>query len=166
MHRAKLGNLGVDNATADQLFANPNYTPLDITAMTDALSSIGPITNLNAMVARAASADTRNGAYFIRRRIELTAAYQQRNKTIVSVTRFGDLMYPLCLTEHGGIVGVYPIDSLSWTQETAATFDAMKSDVDADRATGPKLLVITGTATPLAKKNLAARGWKVMENAK
>jgi hypothetical protein len=166
MNRAKLGNLGVDNATADQLFANPNYTPLDITAMTDALSSIGPITNLNAMVARAASADTRNGAYFIRRRIELTAAYQQRNKTIVSVTRFGDLMYPLCLTEHGGIVGVYPIDSLSWTQETAATFDAMKSDVDADRATGPKLLVITGTATPLAKKNLAARGWKVMENAK
>ena len=43
MNRAKLGSLGVDNATADQLFANPNYTPLDITAMTDALSGKGPL---------------------------------------------------------------------------------------------------------------------------
>jgi hypothetical protein len=33
-------------------------------------------------------------------------------------------------------------------------------------ATGRKSLVITGTATPLAKKNLAARGWKVTENVK
>jgi hypothetical protein len=166
INRAKLGKLGVGSATADRLFANPNYTPLDVTAMTDALSSLGPVTNLDAMVARAASAETRDSAYFIRRRIELTAAYQQRNKSIVGVTRLGDLMYPLCLTEGGGIVGVYPIDSLSWTEQTAAMFDAMKAQADADGAAGPKALVITGAATPLARKNLAARGWQVTENAK
>ena len=162
MNRAKLGQLGVDSETADQLFANQNYTPLDVTAMTDALARMGPVQNLNAMVARAASADSRDSAYFIRRRSELTAAYQERNPTIVSIVRTGDLMYPVCLTRDGGAVGVYPIDILSWTPETAANLKAMATEATA----GPKSLVITGTATPLAKKNLAALGWSLKENAR
>jgi hypothetical protein len=165
INRAKLGKVGVDSATADQLFANPNYTPLDVTAMTNALSGMGPVTNLNAMVARAASADSRDSAYFVRRRIELMAAYQQRNQTIVSVARVDDLYYPLCLTKGGGVIGVFPIDSLSWTSETAANADAMTSEAKAAGLTGPKSLLITGTATPLAKKNLAARRWSLKENA-
>ena len=32
-------------------------------------------------------------------------------------------------------------------------------------ATG-KMLIITGAATPLARRNLAARGWKAQERAK
>jgi hypothetical protein len=166
MNRAKLEKLGVDGATADRLFANKNYTPLDVTAMSEALSRLGPVKNLGAMVARAASADSRDVAYFIRRRIELTAAYQQRNPTIASVVRFDDLIYPLCLTKDGGAVGAYPIDILSWTPETAATVQAMTSEAKADGATGAKSLVITGTATPLTKKNLAALGWTVTEGAR
>jgi hypothetical protein len=159
INREKLGRLGVSGAVADQLFANRNYTPLDVTAMVDALSSMGGVKNLDAMVARAASADSRETAYFIRRRIELTAAYRRRNGNIAAFVGAGDLDYPLCLTASGAIVGVFPIDSLSWTPETARTVETMTSEARRSGATGAKTLVITGTATPLARRNLAALGW-------
>ena len=46
MNRDRLARLGVAGATANSLFANPNYTPVDVTAMVEALSSIGPVGNL------------------------------------------------------------------------------------------------------------------------
>ena len=52
INRDKLARLGVDGATANRLFANPNYTPVDVTAMVDALTSIGAVRDLPAMVAR------------------------------------------------------------------------------------------------------------------
>jgi hypothetical protein len=166
MNRAKLAQLGVDSATSDKLFANPYYTPLDVTAMVEALSGMGGVENLDAMVARAASADSRGTAYFIRRRFELAADYQRGSRPIVRIARPEDLKYPLYLTKGGGAAGAYPIDILSWTPDTAATFEAMTAAAKADGAAGPKLLIITGTATPLARASLAALGWSVKENAK
>ena len=160
-NRDKLARLGVDRAVAESLFANPNYTPVDVTAMTEALASLAGVKNLDAMVARAAAADSRATAYFIRKRIEMTAAWQRRRRTIAAFAHDDDLRFPLCLTAGGGAVGAYPIDSLSWTPETARLFESMSS-----AAAGPKTLVITGTATPLAKSNLSALGWTVEERAK
>ena len=161
MNREKLGRLGVSAAVAGQLFANRNYTPLDITAMVEALSAMGAAKGLEAMVARAASAGSRETAYFIRRRIELTAAYRRWSANIAAYVGTGDLRYPLCLTASGAIVGVYPIDSLSWTPETARTFEAMTEEARRSGASAARTLVITGEATPLARQNLASLGWTV-----
>ena len=165
MNRDKLARLGVDGATADSLFANRNYTPVDATAMVEALTSLNGVGNIGPMLALAAGAGSRATAYFVRRRIELTAAWQRRNKTIVAFVGNDSVMFPLAQTTSGGIVGVYPIDILSWTPGTAQTIDAMTAAAESGGATG-KTLVITGAATPLARRNLAARGWKVQEHAK
>ena len=165
MNRDKLARLGVDGATADSLFANRNYTPVDMTAMVEALSSLNGVGNIGPTVARAADAGSRATAYFVRRRMELTAAWQRRNKTIVAFVGDDSIMFPLAQTTSSGIVGVYPIDVLSWTPGTAQTIDAMTAAAQSSGATS-KTLVITGAATPLAKRNLAERGWKVQERAK
>ena len=161
MNRDKLARLGVDRAGADRLFANPNYTSIDATAMTEALASLAGVKNLDAMVARAAAADSRATAYFIRKRIEMTAAWQRRRRTIAAFAHDDDLRFPLCLTAGGGAVGAYPIDSLSWTPETEQIIEAMTS-----ATAGRKTLVITGTATPLARRKLSALGWRLEERAK
>ncbi len=166
MNREKLGRLGVSPAIADQLFANRNYTPVDVTAMVEALSGMGGAKGLDAMLRTAASADSRATAYFIRRRIELTAAYRRQSGNIAAYVGTGDLRYPLCLTAGGGIVGVFPIDSLSWTPETARTFETMTREARRSGATGARTLVITGAATPLARRNLAALGWTVTTDAR
>ena len=160
MNRDKLARLGVDRAAADSLFANPYYTPVDATVIADALTSLGAVKGVGAVVARAATADSRATAYFIRRRIALTAAWGKQNKTISAFVHQDEPRFVLCQTS-GGTVGVFPIDSLSWTPKTARVVDAMTS-----AAAGPRTLIITGTATPLARANLSTRGWTLTERAK
>jgi hypothetical protein len=165
INRDKLARLGVEGATADSLFANRNYTPVDVTAMVEALASLSGVQNLDETVARAAAADSRATAYFVRRRMELTAAWQRGHKTLVAFIGADSVRFPLGRTASGGIVGVYPIDSLSWTPETARTIDAMTGEAERSGATS-RTLVITGTATPLARSNLAAEGWSLQERAR
>ena len=160
MNRDKLARLGVDRAIADSLFANPYYTPVDATAITEALTKLGGIENIGAMLAHAAAADSRATAYFVRRRIELTAVWQGRRGTITSFVDVDDIRFPLCVTS-GGLVGIYPIDSLSWTPETQKIVETMTS-----ASAGRKTLIITGTATPLARTKLSALGWKLSERGK
>ena len=59
-----------------------------------------------------------------------------------------------------------PIDALSWTETTAAVLRDSAADARRIAATGRVELRITGTATPLAKKELKALGWRVVENAR
>jgi len=158
INRAKLARLQVALGVAGQLFANPYYTPLDVSAMADALGKLGPVANLSAMVSAAGSADSRAAAYFVRRRIELTAAWQARHEEIVAFLEPDSVRFPLCQTASGAIVGVYPIDILAWTPETAVTVEAWTAEASRD-GVKHKRLFITGTATALAKKNLAAEGW-------
>ncbi len=160
MNRDKLARLGVDRAVADSLFANPYYTPVDATAITEALTKLGGIENIGAMLAHAAAADSRATAYFVRRRIELTAVWQGRRGTITSFVDADDIRFPLCVTS-GGLVGIYPIDSLSWTPETQKIVETMTS-----ASAGRKTLIITGTATALARTKLSALGWKLAERGK
>jgi len=160
INREKLAGLGVDRATSDQLFANPYYTPVDATAITEALGELAGAGDLNAMVATAGIADSRATAYFIRRRIELTAAWRRRHQAIVGFAHADDPRFPVATTAKG-LVGVYPIDALSWTPETGRIVAAMTA-----AGPGAKTLVITGTATPLAKSRLKALGWTLEERAK
>jgi hypothetical protein len=160
MNRDKLARLGVDRTTADRLFANPYYTPVDATAMTEALGSLAGASDLDAMVATAAGADSRATAYFIRRRIELTAAWRRRHDAIVGFAHADDPRFPVGRTAKG-LVGVYPIDVLSWTPETARAVQGVTA-----AGAGPKALVIMGTTTPLARSHLKALGWTVEERAR
>ena len=68
-------------------------------------------------------------------------------------------------TTDNGLVGVFPVDILSWTEHTSMAFTFMTSAAQDDGITGPKVLHITGTTTALAKKNPKSLGWKVQEDA-
>ncbi len=165
MNRKKLGQLGIHGDFADELLHNRHYTPVDTTVMVDALARMGKQQHVDVMVARAASADSRDVAYFIRKRIELTAAYQEKTGQLTGFVLLGNSPFPMSTTTDNGIVGVFPVDILSWTENTSAVLSAMTSAAQNEGITGPKVLHITGTTTALAKKNLKSLGWKVQEDA-
>ncbi len=165
MNKKKLRKLGINGELIDELLSNTYYTPVDMTAMTDAFIRMGNQRNMDVMVGRAAFAGSRDVAYFIRRRVELTAAYQEKTGQLTGFVLFGDSPFPMSVTADNGVVGVFPIDILSWTENTSATMATFTSAVEANGLNGPKVLHITGTATPLAKKNLKALGWTVAGDA-
>src|SRR5262249_13675261 len=108
---------------------------------------------------------SRSVAYLIRRRAELLALYQRRSGNLAGFVAVANSLYPISATTDNGIVGVFPFDALSWTNSTSQFFAAMTAAARDNGVSGPWLLEITGTATPLAKKNLAALGWNLRENS-
>jgi hypothetical protein len=166
VNRKKLAALGVSSALTESFLTNRAYTPVDTTAMVDALERMRPMRGFDIMVERADLANGRDIAYFIRKRIEMTAAYQERTRRLTGFIRFGNSAFPLAATSDNGIVGIFPIDILSWTASSAKIATTLTSDIQSAGISGPKLLRITGTTTSLARKNLAQLGWTIEERAR
>ncbi|MBL8907789.1 MAG: hypothetical protein JNM20_14045 [Rhizobiales bacterium] len=162
-NRKGLIGLGIKKDAVEKLLSNRNYTPVDAVAMVAALTQLRKLGGLDIAVSRAATARSRDIAYLTRRRIELIAAYQQKNGTLAGFVAVQGSPFPLCATRDNGIVGIFPFDAVSWTEPTSQVFAAMSATAKEQGATGAKLFAITGTATPLAKKKLAALGWELRE---
>jgi hypothetical protein len=162
INRDLLKKMDVDDELSNKLLSNTNYTPLDMAAMVAALDSMSAVKNRDVFVARAAAADGRAIAYVMRRMAELMADDYRRHGGYV---RFVSLAsFPYVLTRDGRVMAILPIDALSWTRETAAGFGQVSAERKrvAPKARGQ--LRITGMATALAKKELKAQGWAVLEH--
>ena len=113
---------------------------------------------------RAANANGRAIAYFMRRTAELMADDYRRHRNYV---RFVGLAgYPFVITRDNRVVALLPIDALSWTRETEAGFGAVTAE---RKQVAPKSrgeLRVVGMATVLAKKKLKAEGWLVLDHQK
>ncbi len=165
LNEARLAKLGVNRKLAKRLIKNKYYTPVDITLMVDALQRMGAVGNIDELVGRAATAANRDIAYFIRKRFEMIAAYQQSHHDLTAFVQFGAVPFPLTRTAKGGLIGIFPFDILSWTADTSRAIATITSGAKSGGISGPKVLYITGTATPLAKKELKRLGWKLEEKA-
>lgn len=165
MNRKSLLKMGVSPAIVDQLLSNPNYTPTDMTAMTGALSGMGKLQNLDALLGLAAQVKTRDDADFMRWRMELMASYQRRQNTITGFVAIAGVPLPMATTRDNGLLGIFPLDALSWTANTSKAITSITEAARSQGITGPLNLVITGTATPLAQKQLAKLGWSIQQQA-
>jgi len=163
LNRRKLGEMGVDNATAETLLLNRSFTPLDVTVIVASLEGMAAVQNRSAFVARAASVHRHDAAYFMRRHAELLAEYYARTGSLASFVSFGG--YPFNVTRSGGVIGILPLDALSWTENTA---QSMRDIVNQSRSAGfgKAEMHITGQSTALAKKKLKELGWTVADNFK
>lgn len=165
MNRKALLKMGVSPGIVDQLLANANYTPTDMTAMTGALGGMGRIKNLDALLGLAAQVNTRDDAGFMRWRVELMASYQKRMKSMTGFVAINGVPMPMATTRDNGLLGIFPLDALSWTATTSRAITSITEAARAQGITGPMDLVITGTATPLAQKQLAKLGWSLQQEA-
>ena len=164
LNRQRLAAMGIEQNLAEMLLANRNYTPVDMAALVAALESMGGVQDRAIFVARAASVDTRSIAYFMRRQAEMLAGHQARTGTLTRFVSLGG--YPFNVTREGRVVGLMPVDALSWTQGTADAFTRSTSDLKRVVPQGSAELRITGQATGMAKQRLKAFGWTVVENVR
>jgi hypothetical protein len=162
INRAALSKMGVEDELNAKLLANPYYTPIDMAAMVAALESMRGVQRRDIFVARAAAADGRAIAYVMRRMAEYMADDYRRHGGYVSFVSLAS--FPYVITRDGRVTAIVPIDVLSWTRETANGFGAVSAD---RRRFAPKAhgqFRITGMATALAKKEMGAQGWTVLEH--
>jgi hypothetical protein len=164
LNRERLRAIGADNDLAEALIANRNYTPIDMAVLVAALDNMNGIEDRTVFLQSAARMDSRSLAYFMRRHAEMLKNHQARGAGFVRFVSLGG--YPFNITRDRRIVGVMPIDILAWTDKISGVVREISADARQSPATGQIDLRITGTATPRAKKELQALGWRVTENAK
>ena len=113
MNREKMLAMGLDRATADALLQNRNYTPLDMTSMVSSLEVV-PVAGRDDFLRRAVAVNRRDAAVFNRRYTEMVADYHLKTKSIVSFVSAAE--FPFNQTGNGTVVGIWPVDALSWTE--------------------------------------------------
>jgi hypothetical protein len=154
--------MGIEPALAESFLANRNYTPIDATALVAALDSLHGVQHRELFVARAAAANGRAIAYVMRRTAEFLADDYRRHGGYVRFVSLAD--FPYVQTRDGRLMALLPIDAFSWTRETAVGFIAVSN---ARKAIAPQSrgeLRILGMATAMAKREMKARGWAVLEH--
>jgi hypothetical protein len=163
LNRQLFRGMNVDDALIETLLGNRNYTPIDMAVIAASLDALPGVKDKAVFFARAAEIDNRPIAYFMRRNAEMLRNHHARGAGFVRFVSLGG--YPFLLTRDRRIVGVMPVDALSWTPATAAVLRGSAADARRLRP-GRVELRITGTATPLAKKELQALGWRLAENSR
>ena len=164
LNRDLLKKMGIEDALAESLLANRNYTPIDMTAMVAALNAMKGVEHRELFVARAAAADGRAIAYVLRRTAEFYADDYRKRGGYVRFVSLAD--FPYVVTRDNRVTAILPIDALSWTRETSIGFIAVSNARKAIVPNSRGELRITGTATELAKRELKERGWTVLERQK
>ena len=163
MNRKELRRMGASADATEAFLTNPSYTPTDATAITGVLAGMGQIRNVDALLFRASEAANRDQAYFLRRRVELMGAQQLAAGDITGFVSLDGVPFPMATTRDGGLTGLFPLDALSWTAETSQAITALTAATRAAGFQGPLSLGITGTATPLAEKEVAKLGWTLAQ---
>jgi hypothetical protein len=160
-NREKMLAMGLDNASTEALLANRNYTPLDMTAMVAALETV-PAEGRADFLHRAVAVKRREAAFFNRRYAEMVADHHARSGAIVSFVSLGDL--PFNQTSNGVLLGLWPVDALSWTENTRRAMSKAAEAMRGRRLGRPELR-ISGQATARARQGLSELGFSLAGNA-
>ena len=91
------------------------------------------------------------------------AAQQLAAGNITGFVALDGVPFPMATTRDGGLMGLFPLDALSWTAETSEAASALTTAARAAGFNGPLSFGITGTATPLAEKHVAKLGWTLAQ---
>jgi hypothetical protein len=164
LNRQKLRAMGADDGWVDALLVNRYYTPIDMAVLVAALDNMPDVQDRTVFLQRAVQIDTRSLAYFMRRHAEMLKNHQSRGTAFARFVSLGG--YPFNVLRDGRILGVMPVDALAWTEAIAEVLRICAEDARKISATGRVELRITGRATPRAKRELRALGWRVVENAR
>lgn len=152
--REKLAAMDVSPGTIDAFYATSGLTPTDKAVIVASLMGLSGAGQREVFVARTAQASTYAEGFAYRRKAELTAAYHKRVSPVRSFFNVGGT--PLMQTARG-VVAIVPMDYLYWSPQ----LEGFISSAGARRGE----IWITGSASKLATKKLASRGWKIVPKA-
>lgn len=145
--------MGVGDDPIRKLQAAKGFTLSLQTELVAQLAKLNGVTGRPAVVALAGTATTSDQALFLVRGVRILAK-QHAAQPIAEINAVGTVF---ASGKDGSLLVPGAVDYVSWT-EKLARFANRK-----DLAAAQRSVMITGRMSPLAKKNFAALGWRVVE---
>ena len=163
MNRERLASMGVNKHVADLFIANGIYTPREQTLLVESLYNMSNTSGRDEYIKLATVTDNIDMAFFRQRQAEMYAAYNTRVQPITSFVAVGSTS--AALTKNGDIIFNVPLDHLLWTKGISAIIRIATQNVALMKGVNERHLLLSGTASDLARESLQKMGWKVQENA-
>lgn len=158
----KLTAMGINQAVAKQFLEHRQYSPTRKTYIVGALDEMKGVDNRTAFLKAALVAANPTVAFYFQEQAIMYGMYHHKVKPLASFTLVG--RYPFGQTKEGGIVGLFPIDYLVWTKEMAGKVEGSGAESIKDIDHKGKTLLLGGTLSKLARKNLTDMGWNIEVN--
>jgi hypothetical protein len=160
----KLLAMGINQDLVELFVNNATYTPREQTLLVLALAEMSGVANRATFVKFALATENTDVTLFRQRQAEMYAGYHRTVEPIQRFQIFGRL-----LAGHTGsnkLIGNLPMDHLVWT-ETMAKIIKRANNLVNEKGEGftAKQLWVTGTVSPLARKELTRKGWQVFEQS-
>ncbi len=160
--RRQLASLNVNQSSINGFYRSEWLTPAEKAILLDALNRLGGVGYRGDFLRRAAKANSHKEAFLVLRRAQMTAAYHERVTPVSTIITPGGV--PMARTGRG-LVGIFPIDHLSWTQAFAGTVSAVNKGRKRLDGSPRVEMLITGTASKRAVANLKKNGWRLSQRA-
>lgn len=160
-NRKKLEIMRVLPQQADLFMKNGIFTPREQTLIVTALDSMRNTQNRQAFIEFATRTHDADVAFFRQRQAEMYANY---NRVISPISRFVNLgPFTSGLTTGNKLVLCVPLDQLRWTADMAKVATFLTNESSKLKWVKHKELVVGGTLSSMAKKEMTKQGWKISE---
>jgi hypothetical protein len=153
-NQKKLQAMGVPDAAIKAFMENPWLTLSLKTALVAALDRLAGVAGREDVVAFATRAASLDEARFVVLSTEMLARYHQSGTPVALITAPGPIVGR---TANGGVVVPAALDYVAWTERIGGF--ARRPDLQAT----PRIALLSGKLSPMAKQRLGAAGWTVQE---
>jgi hypothetical protein len=161
-NRARLGAIGAEEGDIHEFFLNPYYSVTQNTRITAALEDMAGVPDRGPFVGVAADAESEELALFYEQVAEMMRAYYMAVggvRRMVPFPRMAGL-----LNQDEELIVMLPVDYVFWTPATAGAMRTMTMHARLGAPGAVTTLWLTGRISPVARAEVEALGWKVLEN--
>jgi hypothetical protein len=160
MNEATLKSMGVGADSIKKLYVSKGFTLSRYTALVTYLGSV-KVPGCADYVATASDADTEQEADFF---VESAAMLSELHKASPVASILPDSRAVIAKTKDGRAVALLPVDRVSWTAAFEKALGEVEKRAKAELGAQKLEMRLEGTMSAVAKKEIAARGWRVVEN--
>ena len=155
-------SLGFDRSFTDPLYDGKAWNARLLTDLADAVEALRGVANLHALLAWAAEATTRDEARF---QALVARAYADLHRSRPLAHLHEGIALVSAVVAGGPVVVAAAFDHLAWTEEWAGTFAEATALLAVEEAGRAIELHLDGDATDRVRRETAAAGVSLVENA-
>lgn len=157
----KLTAMGVSGSLQKVFLNNFSYDPSEKTLLVGELANMKGIKGRDKFITAACVAQSESMALFMRIMVQLMGFYNEKGKAVQGFIEADNL--PLLQKKDGTAVAVLPLDHVAWTKRFASKEKAVSEAIRKIPSVKKKEFLIVGEVSPMTRKALETRGWKVEE---
>jgi hypothetical protein len=157
-----LEKMGVPRNLRKQFLDHTAFTPRHTTIITSNLDQLAGAGGRDAFLTVALTAQDETQANFYMAMAQVLRGYHQTVSPLTTITPLNRIT--VGQTRSGQALVALPVDRLIWTDRVDQVTGGLKSSYKADGFIGQFDVWITGTVSPVARQELAGRGFTVTEN--